>query len=183
MCNRSYFESEICLFFSLSNSTSPVTPRSPTPHQSPPITTSSSDTHTPPFVPSSRTHTVTISQFTHTPPLTSARPKPLQLSNRTSNLPTDTSVLNRPQNESCPLPNRSTPTQMAQTPSANRPPHPGTERRIMSPLKYLVPISPRKLHGMRTRQHFNEDFSYIIDAKDKGNIGRYINVCTCTWYM
>lgn len=183
MCNRSCFESEISpSFSSLSSSTSPITPRSPTPHQSPPITTFS-DTHTPPFVPSSRTHTVTISQFTRTPPLTSARPKPLQLPNRTSNLPTDTSALNRPQNESCPLPNRSTPTQMAQTPSTNRPPHPGTERRIMSPLKYLVPISPRKLHGMRTRQHFNEDFSYIIDAKDKGNIGRYINVRTCTWYM
>jgi hypothetical protein len=49
------------------------------------------------------------------------------------------------------------------------------EQGIRSPLDYVVPISPHQQHGMRTRQHFREDFSYIIDAKERGNIGRYIN--------
>ena len=33
-----------------------------------------------------------------------------------------------------------------------------------------------KQHGMRTRRFFNEDYSYIMDAKGRGNLGRYINV-------
>lgn len=36
--------------------------------------------------------------------------------------------------------------------------------------------SPMKQHGMRTRRFFNEDYSYIMDAKGRGNLGRYINV-------
>ena len=36
--------------------------------------------------------------------------------------------------------------------------------------------SPMKQHGMRTRRFFNEDYSYIMDAKARGNLGRYINV-------
>ena len=68
------------------------------------------------------------------------------------------------------------------TPTSNRTSHPRTGYRMMSPRDYVVPISPRKLHGMRTRQHFSEDFSYIIDAKEKGNIGRYINVCWHSMY-
>lgn len=43
-----------------------------------------------------------------------------------------------------------------------------------------LPFSPRpssmKQQGMRTRRFFNEDYSYIMDAKTRGNLGRYINV-------
>ena len=38
-------------------------------------------------------------------------------------------------------------------------------------------LPPQRFQGMRTRKHYHEDFSYIMDAKTKGNVGRYINVC------
>ena len=68
--------------------------------------------------------------------------------------------------------------QTAPTASSKRSSRLQNEQRIRSPLDYVVPISPHQQHGIRTRQHFREDFSYIIDAKERGNIGRYINVCS-----
>ena len=41
---------------------------------------------------------------------------------------------------------------------------------ITSPSQLL---SPRR---SRTRQYYGQNFSYIMDAKTKGNVGRYINV-------
>ena len=45
-------------------------------------------------------------------------------------------------------------------------------------------FSPRKSPGRRTRQYYGQNFGYIMDAKTKGNVGRYINVsakplCVC----
>ncbi|CAI8016155.1 Histone-lysine N-methyltransferase SETDB1-A [Geodia barretti] len=65
--------------------------------------------------------------------------------------------------------------QTAPTASSKRSSRLQNEQRIRSPQDYVVPISPHQQHGIRTRQHFREDFSYIIDAKERGNIGRYIN--------
>ena len=39
-------------------------------------------------------------------------------------------------------------------------------------------LSPRKATGRRTRQYYGQNSGYIMDAKTKGNVGRYINVST-----
>ena len=93
-----------------------------------------------------------------------------------STLQTDT----LPSAEGTPHPassNRPSHIQTNPLPLANRPSHPRTEHRpTTSPCSHSTSISPHRLQGMRTRHHFSEEYSYIIDAKDKGNIGRYVNV-------
>ena len=38
--------------------------------------------------------------------------------------------------------------------------------------------SPRHTRMLRMRHYFNEDHTYVMDAKRRGNLGRYINVGT-----
>ena len=45
-----------------------------------------------------------------------------------------------------------------------------------SSLGLVRQLSPRKAQGVRTRQYFGQNSGYIMDAKTKGNVGRYINV-------
>ena len=145
---------------------------SPTPPQSPACAPPTS-----PITTSSSTQTLPLTSSTH-------RPARLQIGHLSSSgmagVPTDISALtnrpSHPQVDSHPSVNRPLHIQRGSTPSSIRLPHPQADCRIMSPHGHLIPISPRKLHGMRTRQHFKEEYSYIIDAKEKGNIGRYINV-------
>ena len=78
--------------------------------------------------------------------------------------------------------------QQQQTPNTsncNTPPvssvlPPSTPPRLMSPNQLQVPsaqlLSPRKATGRRTRQYYGQNSGYIMDAKTKGNVGRYINV-------
>lgn len=50
------------------------------------------------------------------------------------------------------------------------------------PGKCNIDISPGYYHKhpwVSTRKYYHEDSSYIMDAKTRGNVGRYINVC-CT---
>ena len=44
------------------------------------------------------------------------------------------------------------------------------------PVSALGRLSPKKVTGMRTRQYYGSNSSYIMDAKTRGNVGRYINV-------
>ncbi len=37
-------------------------------------------------------------------------------------------------------------------------------------------MAAKQLKRSGTRQFYNEDFNYIIDAKNQGNMARYINV-------
>jgi len=36
--------------------------------------------------------------------------------------------------------------------------------------------SPEKRPTISTRPYFGEEFSYVMDAKSMGNLGRYLNV-------
>ena len=40
----------------------------------------------------------------------------------------------------------------------------------------VLSLSPEKRPTISTRPYFGEEFSYVMDAKSMGNLGRYLNV-------
>ncbi len=60
---------------------------------------------------------------------------------------------------------------------------PPTSSPLPSSISLAKECTPRLLRRNGTRQFYNEDFNYIIDAKSHGNMARYINVSDYRGYL
>ena len=128
----------------------------------------------------SHTHTHTHTHtYTHThrcPPLASTLSTPTISRNNSLNSCDQQQTPNTLNYPSI-YPNLPSKTVSGPTPSLSPPPTRIPSTLIDGPINFLPQFSPRKQAvGRQTRQYFGQNSGYIMDAKTKGNVGRYINV-------